>query len=96
MASNQTLLGPEAELEAGSPQLELPLARPGEADCVQCFPALPPGERNFQFLNREEGFIKLSRWVWWQKIRTGSTHKAKKYRQTMVVGQNKTYASVHV
>jgi hypothetical protein len=76
-ASNQSLLWPEPELEAGSPQLELALAGQSEVGCVQCFPALPPGERNFQFLNREEGFIKLSRWVWWQKIRTGCTHKPK-------------------
>jgi hypothetical protein len=39
---------------------------------MQCFPVVPPGDRNFQPFNRAEGFIKLSGWVWGQKIGTGS------------------------
>lgn len=52
-----------------------------------------PGERNFHCLNREEGFIKLSRWVWWQKIGTGSRRQAKcvAFMEGMVAGCTETY-----
>jgi len=57
---------------------------------LSCF---TPGERNFQCLNREEGFIKLSRWVWWQNIGTGGRRWAKyaAYMEGMVAGWTETY-----